>query len=104
MLLLLRPPDRVQAYLLRDILGMHGIKAHVFNEHMTSIVGDVPPDVAMPQLWLDDEVDLDRAQAVLREHAATALRTGGNVCPGCAEDNPPAFELCWRCGRYLFPD
>ena len=30
-----------------------GIRAHVFNEHASSIVGDVPPDVAQPQVWLD---------------------------------------------------
>lgn len=104
MLLLLRTSDRVQAYLLRDILAMQGIKAHVFNEHMTSIVGDLPPDVAMPQLWLDDERDLSRAQAVLKTHADSSQRTGGNACPECGEENPPAFEVCWRCGRYLFPE
>ncbi len=48
----------MHAYILRDILAMSGIKAHVFNEHMSSIVGDVPPDIAMPQLWLDDDADL----------------------------------------------
>ena len=30
-----------------------GIPAHVFNEHVQSIVGDVPPDVAQPQVWLE---------------------------------------------------
>ncbi len=103
MLLLVRPGDRIQAYLLRDILGMHGIRAHVFNEHMTSIVGDVPPDIAMPQLWLDDERDLARAQTVLTAHAADAKRSTSNFCRGCGEENPPAFETCWSCGSCIWP-
>src|SRR5204863_238129 len=39
MMLLVRA-DRTQAYLLKDILAQNGIKAHVFNENMSSIVGD----------------------------------------------------------------
>src|SRR5512137_488027 len=60
MILLVRT-DRTQAFLLRDLLAQHGIKAHVFNQNMSSIVGDVPPDVALPQVWLDDDADRDRA-------------------------------------------
>ena len=56
--------DRVDAWLLRDRLMHANIDAHVFNQHMQAIVGDVPPDVASPQVWVDDE-DYDRAQAVL---------------------------------------
>lgn len=101
MLLFRRFPDRMQAYLLRDILAMHGITAHVFNEHMSSIVGDVPPDVAMPQLWLDDEADLPRAEAVLKAQAAEARRTGTIFCGHCREPNPANFEVCWNCGAGL---
>ena len=87
--------------MLRDILAMHDIKAHVFNEHMTSIVGDVPPDVALPQLWLDDDADLMRAEAVLKEHAAMSQRTGSLFCRHCNEENPATFEVCWKCATTL---
>ena len=50
MVLFYRAGDRIQAYVIRDVLSFHGIKAHVFNEHMSSIVGDVPTDVALPQV------------------------------------------------------
>lgn len=100
-LLLLRARDRFEAYLLRDVLAMHGVKAHVFNEHMASICGDVPPDVAMPQLWLDDEADLPRAKLILAEHASAGQRTGRQFCPRCHEENPASFELCWNCGAEL---
>jgi len=100
MILLLRT-DRTQAYLLRDILAHHGIKAHVFNAHMSSIVGDIPPDAAWPQLWLDDEADRVRAERVLRDHDMASNRRGVVFCRACHEENPATFELCWNCGTTL---
>jgi Putative prokaryotic signal transducing protein len=100
MILLVRI-DRMQAYMLRDLLVMRGIKAHVFNENTSSIVGEVPPDVALPQVWLDDEADRDRAAAVLREYEADRSRTGSIHCAKCLEENPATFELCWKCGWSL---
>ena len=100
MILLLRT-DRMQVYLLRDILAMHGIASHVFNENMSSIVGDVPPDVALPQLWLDDDADHVRACEVLRDHVAAGTRKGSLFCPACREENPATFESCWNCGGTL---
>jgi hypothetical protein len=101
MLLLFRASDRVQAYVVRDVLSFNGIKAHVFNEHMSSIVGDVPPDVALPQVWLDDDADHARAVTVLRDHFAAGKRTGTLFCRACSEENPATFETCWKCGAVL---
>jgi hypothetical protein len=100
MILLLRT-DRTQAYLLRDILAMNGITAHVFNEHMSSIVGDVPPEVALPQVWLDDDDDHVRALKVLREYGIRRNRSGVLFCPACREENPATFEICWKCGAMI---
>jgi hypothetical protein len=100
-LLLCRTSDRLQAYVIRDVLSFHGIKAHVFNEHMSSIVGDVPPEVALPQVWLDDDAHRERAEAVLRDYHARRNRTGSLFCPNCREENPATFEICWQCGAAL---
>ncbi len=100
-LLLCRVSDRLQAYVIRDLLKMNGITAHVFNEHMSSIVGDVPPDVALPQVWLDDESDRTRAMAVLRDYHVGRGRTGMLFCRACREENPATFEICWACGAPL---
>jgi len=101
MLLLCRALDRVEAYMLRDILALAGIKAHVFNANMQSVMGDVPMDAALPQVWLDDDVDSERAAGVLRAHRADRNRKGTLFCPKCHEDNPATFELCWKCGAPL---
>jgi hypothetical protein len=100
-LILLVRTDRTQAFLLRDLLAQHGIKAHVFNQNMSSIVGDVPPDVALPQVWLDDDADRDRAAEILRDYRVARNRDGVLFCGACREENPATFELCWNCGAAL---
>jgi glycerate-2-kinase len=92
---------RVEAYLLVDRLAHAGIKAHVFNEHASSIVGDVPPDVASPQVWLDDDSDRAHADIVLSAYQRERSRAGSFICAKCGEENPATFELCWRCGWSL---
>jgi hypothetical protein len=94
-------PHRVEAYLLVDRLAHAGIKAHVFNEHTSSIVGEVPPDVAQPQVWLDDDADRPRAEEILRTYQEERSRAGSRTCDKCGEENPATFDLCWKCGWSL---
>jgi len=89
---------RYDAYLVADRLNQAGIRAHVFNEHASSIVGDVPPDVAQPQVWLAREQDRERAEILLKSMEADAARSDSRHCAACGEDSPPAFDLCWKCG------
>lgn len=93
--------NRFDAYLLLHRLQHAGIPAHVFNEHVQSIVGEVPPDVAQPQVWLDRPADRGRAETVLAALRAERMTTGSVRCAHCGEDNPANFEICWNCGRGL---
>jgi hypothetical protein len=93
--------QRFDAYLVSDRLNQAGIRAHVFNEHMSSIVGDVPPDVAQPQVWIADDDDEPRARELLRAMEADARRTTPLYCRKCGEQSPGSFELCWNCGHAL---
>jgi len=92
---------RYDAYLVADRLNQAGIRAHVFNEHASSIVGDVPPDVAQPQVWLAREQDCERATRVLAAMEADGARGGSTRCAACGEESPANFELCWKCGASL---
>jgi hypothetical protein len=93
--------DRVNAYLLRQLLAMNGIRAHVFNENMQGAVGEVPVDSALPQLWIEDERDEERALALLRRNEVERNQPGSYFCRTCKEENPATFELCWNCGTGL---
>jgi len=91
--------DRVQAHLLRDLLARHGIRSHVLNLNGQGAVGELPPEVALPQVWLDDPADRVRARALLAQQEADARLTGVRFCRQCGEENPETFELCWQCGE-----
>lgn len=93
--------QRFDAYLIADRLNQAGIKAHVFNEHASSIVGDVPPDVAQPQVWLERDADHERATLLLHTIEAEAARGGSRLCAACGEESPGNFDLCWKCGQAL---
>src|SRR5437667_12899814 len=90
--------NRFDAYLLLHRLQQAGIAAHVFNEHMQSIVGDVPPDVAKAQVWLERARDRPRAEAVLAGLRAYRRNTGSVRCRDCGEDILAYIALCWPCG------
>ncbi len=94
--------QRYDAYLVADRLNQAGIRAHVFNEHASSIVGDVPPDVAQPQVWLERECDADRARVLLAGIEADAASAPPRHCPACGEESPGSFDLCWNCGHALY--
>jgi hypothetical protein len=93
--------NRLDAYLLLHRLQKVGIAAHVFNEHASSIVGEVPPDVAQPQVWLERSRDRPRAEAVLAALTVERAQTGSVFCAACKEENPANFEVCWSCGGNL---
>jgi len=92
---------RYDAWLVADRLRQAGVRVHVFNQHASSIAGDVPVDhVVQPQVWLERESDLERAQIVLRD-IENAARQGDVLCAACGEGSPGNFDLCWNCGGNL---
>ena len=93
--------NRFDAYLLADRLKQAGIRAHVFNEHASSIVGEVPPEIGQPQVWLEREEDRERALLLVSRIEDDAAQTGSRRCAACGEESPPAFDLCWNCGKGL---
>jgi len=94
--------QRYDAWLVADRLNQVGIRAHVFNQYASSIVGDVPCDhVAQPQVWIERESDRERAQIVLREIEAAGRREESVACNNCGEESPVNFDLCWNCGGSL---
>jgi hypothetical protein len=90
---------RFDAFLVADRLNQAGIRAHVFNQHAQSIVGDVPPEVAQPQVWIDREADRERALILLSRLEEEARIVGEKRCSACGESSPANFDLCWNCGR-----
>lgn len=89
------------AHLVRGLLGQAGIDARVFNENAQGGMGEIPFTHAYPEVWIVDEVDAGRAREVIRQFERPESGPAMRRCPGCAEDNPGNFQLCWNCGASL---
>lgn len=91
-----------EAHILAGVLAQRGIRVRILNANASGAIGELPVDAAAPQLWLEDPRDEVRAREVI-EAFRTAAVGPSRRCPACGEENPPAFELCWACGRGLAP-
>lgn len=76
------------------MLQSAGIAAVVRNEYLSSAMGELPPAECQPQLWVLDDADAARAEALL-----THSEAGGPEwrCE-CGERLGAQFSQCWRCG------
>ncbi|WP_428420066.1 DUF2007 domain-containing protein [Methylibium sp.] len=89
-------PNLAIATLWVDLLGQAGIAATVQRAFASSIAGELPPDQALPEVWVQHEEQFERARAALDELTHCPQRLW--VCPGCAERIDGPFEQCWNCG------
>lgn len=89
--------DPVNAEIVKDHLGSHGIAAQVRGRFLWGGMGELPADV-YPTVWVDHGEDYDAARRLIA--AFEAGETDGEPwrCPRCREDLPGQFDACWRCG------
>lgn len=82
----------------KNILQSEGIVCEIRNEHLGSIMGEMPFVEVWPQLWVVNDLDLDRAKQLLSEDAVNESPTESWICSQCEEENEGQFAACWRCG------
>ncbi|MDP1902078.1 MAG: DUF2007 domain-containing protein [Rubrivivax sp.] len=93
---LLQAPNLALATLWADQLAGAGIAANVQRAYASSIVGEIPPDQSLPEIWVVEDHEHARALALLHELQHRPHRHW--VCPGCGESVDGPFEQCWNCG------
>ena len=88
-----------EAQLLVDHLGgVHGIPARIFNANASSLAGELPIDVARPQVWVERDADLGRARDAIERFLQPGPEGPPVKCAKCGEENPASFDFCWNCG------
>jgi hypothetical protein len=92
-------PNIAIATLWADMLTGGGIAASVQRYFASSIAGEIPPDQALPEVWITDETQLGAAQSLLHELRHPPHRRW--VCLACREQINGPFEQCWNCGAAL---
>lgn len=83
----------------QSVLESNGIATFMKNRFGTSGSGELPFVEVVPQLWVLNDADAERARSLigeLDEHAAEAQREEW-VCPECGTVLEAAFTDCWQC-------
>ena len=93
---LTRAPNLAIATLWADVLRDAGLSVSVQRAFASSIAGEIPPDQALPELWLMDDDQLPLARRLL--HQLTHPPEKRWVCAGCGELIDGPFDRCWQCG------
>jgi len=52
-------------------------------------------------VWVEDDRQAEQARELISSFLRVRPSGPPVRCPGCGEDNPSSFELCWSCGMHL---
>ena len=98
---LTQAPNLAIATLWADVLSDAGLATSVQRAFASGIAGQIPPDQALPELWLADDARWAEAQALLHSLQHPVERRW--ACRGCAEIIDGPFTQCWQCGAAMPP-
>jgi len=80
----------------KNLLEVEGIRTKIRNEHLGSIVGEMPFVEVWPELWVVNDLDYDRAAELIRSVEAESPAAPW-TCRHCGEENEGQFAACWNC-------
>ena len=96
---LISAPNLALATLWADLLSGAGVATTVQRQYASSIAGEVPPDQTLPELWVQEDNQLEHARALLHELRNPPHRHW--ACAACHEVIDGPFEQCWNCGASM---
>jgi hypothetical protein len=83
----------------QSVLESNDIPTFMKNQFGTSGAGELPFVEVVPQLWVMNDADIDRARALINELHGTQSggQRGAWACTKCGTPQEPAFTHCWKC-------
>jgi hypothetical protein len=83
----------------KNLLISEGIPAFVRNEHLGGIVGEMPFQEVWPELWVENDLDYDRALQLIDSTKILGESPSAPWhCRSCEAENEGQFAACWQCG------
>lgn len=99
---LIQAPNAAVATLWADMLQQQGgIRTSVQRYFASGIAGEIPPDQALPEVWVLDDDQLEPARTLLDRLRHLPDRHW--LCHACGEAVDGPFEQCWNCGAAMPP-
>jgi len=93
---LTQAPNLAIATLWCEQLRCVGFDTSVQRIYNSGIAGEIPPDQALPEIWILDDAQWEAARALLDE--LQHLPEQRWTCRACSEQIEGPFEQCWHCG------
>lgn len=88
----------------QNVLASEGIATQIKNQHLSSILGEMPFAETWPELWVLNDMDFDRAKQLIDASILDESPPHGWRCEKCGEENERQFAACWNCGVALSYD
>ena len=85
---------------MQSLLESHGIRTFMRNEFGSSVVGELPFVEVVPQLFVLERKDLERALELLELDHPVERSDDHWLCPECGVEVEGNFSRCWKCGTH----
>jgi hypothetical protein len=83
---------------MQSLLESHGIRTFIRNQYGSSVMGEVPFVEVVPQLFVLEDGDLERALELLLIDTPREAQAEDWGCPACGSEVEGFFSHCWKCG------
>jgi hypothetical protein len=83
----------------QSVLESNDIATFMKNQFGTSGAGELPFVEVVPQLWILNDADVVRAEALIKElrDPVSCEQPQAWICPGCGQSLEANFTHCWKC-------
>lgn len=95
--------DYMRVGQLQSILEAQGIRTFLKNQFGFGGTGELPFVETVPQLYILDEKDADRARSLIAAETVDSPAGPAWTCPACNEENDAVFSHCWKCNTRKDP-
>ena len=90
--------DAILVAQLRQMLEANHIACVTRNDFLSGAAGELPPTECWPELWVVENFQVDKAEALVEAFVRSAAPTEAWTCGGCGEQVDGPFTQCWACG------
>ena len=92
--------DQILVAQLKYVLESEGIGCVTRNEVLGALSPEIPFTESFPELWIQKDEDLERAEAIKRDWKAPLAADARESweCSNCHERSEAQFSSCWKCG------
>lgn len=83
---------------IKSLLDAEGIQTYLKNQYTSGVLGEIPFVEAVPELWVVDDSDVARANALIRKLQLDEVDAGPEwQCQNCDSTVDGTFNRCWNC-------